>query len=403
LRLFRCISGDHPFKDGYSFYQLRDEKEGCGASRDGSSANSFSLSGSNRRKRESFTSSDQNDVFGKADAFKQFVEVKNRLYRMRMYKNVFVGSEAVDAIVYNGLAGSRREAVQLGRSLARELGLFRHVTPGDHAFCDDFLFFRYNTGDDASTNSSLNHSLHSLGVSDLSPRPKSELARQADAFKFCLDIQDRKYRMFTYKSSFIGSEAVDALVLSKVVKTRKEAVALGRKLENELRLLKHVTGDYPFSDEPFIYRLRESTYGNSGSSSSIDGGSLAGSVSKDDNSEVSVMPLKGDAFEHYLAVLSEGDEFEENDFAEESSGLTPTAENQNSPKLNSALPVLHENSSCEERGEEVASLSNGKVESSGTSRPFGVPDSISVPSGGETSDDDKASIFNDEIIGEQIA
>jgi hypothetical protein len=152
LRLFRCISGDHPFKDGYSFYRLRDEKKGGGASRDGSNAGS--VSGSNRSRSESRTSADyshQTDVVGKADAFKQFVEVKNRMFHMRMYKNVFVGSEAVDAIVYNGLAGSRREAVQLGRSLARELGLFEHVT-GDHAFyCDDFLFFHYNTGDDDSS------------------------------------------------------------------------------------------------------------------------------------------------------------------------------------------------------------------------------------------------------------
>ena len=54
--------------------------------------------------------------------------------------NIF--SDAVDTMVERGLAKTRTEAVELGRMLARELGLFRHVT-GDHAFSDDYLFFRF--------------------------------------------------------------------------------------------------------------------------------------------------------------------------------------------------------------------------------------------------------------------
>jgi hypothetical protein len=52
-------------------------------------------------------------------------------------------SDAIDALVENRLAKTRKEAVELGRNLARELGLFHHVT-GDHAFCDDYLFFRFS-------------------------------------------------------------------------------------------------------------------------------------------------------------------------------------------------------------------------------------------------------------------
>jgi hypothetical protein len=67
-----------------------------------------------------------------------------------IYTPLSLYSDAVDVLVEKRLAKTRKEAVELGRNLARELGLFHHVT-GDHAFCDDYLFFRFS---DAANNHS---------------------------------------------------------------------------------------------------------------------------------------------------------------------------------------------------------------------------------------------------------
>lgn len=68
-----------------------------------------------------------------ADGFKAYVEVRDRKYHLRTYNGVFIGSEAVDSMLYAGLANSREEAVRLGKRLERELKLFHHV-------CNDWSF-----------------------------------------------------------------------------------------------------------------------------------------------------------------------------------------------------------------------------------------------------------------------
>ena len=52
--------------------------------------------------------------------------------------------DAVDAIIGAGLASTRVEAVEIGLQLENELQLFQHVC-GDHNFCDDYLFYRFQS------------------------------------------------------------------------------------------------------------------------------------------------------------------------------------------------------------------------------------------------------------------
>lgn len=66
----------------------------------------------------------------KAKAFRACADVRDRKYRFRTYQNSFIGMDTVDMMVSLGLAVTRKEAVLLGRQLARELDLFSHV-------CDD--------------------------------------------------------------------------------------------------------------------------------------------------------------------------------------------------------------------------------------------------------------------------
>lgn len=82
-----------------------------------------------------------------------------------------------------------------------------------------------------------------------------------------LEIKDRKWRLRTYTSCFIGSpifsdlrftilgeEAVNWLVLNGFASTREEAVLCGRDLMS-LGLIKHVTEDKDFRDGFFFYRF----------------------------------------------------------------------------------------------------------------------------------------------------
>mmetsp|Transcript_17656 Transcript_17656/g.26451 ORF Transcript_17656/g.26451 Transcript_17656/m.26451 type:complete len:552 (+) Transcript_17656:62-1717(+) len=68
----------------------------------------------------------------------EVVEKKLR-YRLKTYKDAFVGSKAVDFLVEKKIASNRDEAVKLGNALMIE-GFIRHVV-GSHAFKDEKLFY----------------------------------------------------------------------------------------------------------------------------------------------------------------------------------------------------------------------------------------------------------------------
>jgi hypothetical protein len=200
----------------------------------------------------------------KADVLKQLVEVKERVTdrRKKRYPNVFVGHEAVDALLYNGLAKSRQDAVQLGRLMAKDLALFKNET-ALHTFGDDLNFYRFigypNVGKKPFVRVSVWENEGDDKVVEISDvlKPISTLAKSAEAFSECIDIRDRKYHLKSYKSCFIGAEAVDALLYSSIVSSREEAVEFGRCLADELRWFHSVTGEHEFKDDDNIfYRLR---------------------------------------------------------------------------------------------------------------------------------------------------
>ena len=71
-----------------------------------------------------------------------------------------------------------------------------------------------------------------------------------------MDVRDRKYHLRTYRSVFVGSEAVDWLVSSSWAATREEAVSMGQILM-ETGLFSHVKGDHGFKDERLFYTFGE--------------------------------------------------------------------------------------------------------------------------------------------------
>ncbi len=90
-----------------------------------------------------------------ADAFRKGVTVHNLRYRLRVYRNVFRGCDAVDFLVQQqnrdgalAAAGyapqTRTEAVAIGERLMTELNLFEHVAR-KHTFKDEPLYYRYTS------------------------------------------------------------------------------------------------------------------------------------------------------------------------------------------------------------------------------------------------------------------
>ena len=80
--------------------------------------------------------------------FRALVKPRTRRFRLRSYKAVFVGKEAVDALVQSQAVPSRAAAVSLCNALF-QAGVFCHVTR-DHVFKDKALFYRFRYAPHAS-------------------------------------------------------------------------------------------------------------------------------------------------------------------------------------------------------------------------------------------------------------
>ena len=158
------------------------------------------------------------------------VQVKNRRYHFRQYKNCFIASEAIDYLISSGYALTRKGAVDLGRALQRAF-IFEHVC-GDHAFKDGHYFFRF-----------------------INVKPSHEII---EAFKAGVPTNDRKYRRKTYKQCFVGEEAVTWFVDQGYATTREDAVDLGKAVQRS-NIFDHVCGDHEFSDGHLLFRFLTAT------------------------------------------------------------------------------------------------------------------------------------------------
>eukprot|EP00934_Nitzschia_sp_Nitz4_P007322 Nitzschia sp. Nitz4//scaffold80_size88189//6217//7233//NITZ4_005078-RA/size88189-exonerate_est2genome-gene-0.36-mRNA-1//1//CDS//3329558603//7312//frame0 len=74
-----------------------------------------------------------------------------------------------------------------------------------------------------------------------------------------VEVKSRRYRLRTYKRCFVGSEAVDFMVMSGWANTRAEAVQLGRNLQKDFNLFEHVVDPHihKFEDKYLFYRFND--------------------------------------------------------------------------------------------------------------------------------------------------
>mgnify|MGYP003868645891 CR=1 FL=1 len=72
----------------------------------------------------------------------QHCQIDDRRFRVKIYPNCFIGSQAIDVLLEFASIPSREEAVRVGRRVNQTYQLFHHVTD-DHLLMDKYLFYRF--------------------------------------------------------------------------------------------------------------------------------------------------------------------------------------------------------------------------------------------------------------------
>lgn len=159
-----------------------------------------------------------------AESMRKSIPVTGHRHGFRLYKNCFLGKEAVDFLVMFGYARSRPEAVALGRRLAKEVRLFEHVDR-QHELEDDKLFYHFLEYDTGRYKIKSCHTpkgrklLEYLGFYDRGPSGEILEAREHIEFPFAQGVDHPR---FTVKESLVIRSAES----KKILKDQQEATEL---------------------------------------------------------------------------------------------------------------------------------------------------------------------------------
>lgn len=85
------------------------------------------------------------DLSGIFQLLRTHLSIRNRSWMKRVHRDCFIGSEAVDFLVTQGLVDSREHAVTIGRAMVAKK-MIRHVTD-QQKFRDSYLYYRFSEDD----------------------------------------------------------------------------------------------------------------------------------------------------------------------------------------------------------------------------------------------------------------
>lgn len=173
------------------------------------------------------------------EAMELNIRVGRRRWRFNTYDNCFVAKDAVTYLVEGGFAPNRASAVRLGKKIQHELNSYQHVCQ-EHDFADEHYFFRFTPKHQR------------FGEKVMVELPLEEIATK---FEQGVRMRTNTYRMKSYPKTFVGEQAVDYLVQSRLTGSRRAAVRLGRALVEQYGLFVKVTGDMDFADDKFLFRF----------------------------------------------------------------------------------------------------------------------------------------------------
>ena len=221
--LFLGVDGAKDFKDDYLLYRFSERFE------------------DDVDHEETFRPSARTLPLDKvAEQFRAGVKVSDHKSHKRIYHDTFLGSEAVDFLVGAEYAQSRSDAVDLGRSLAKEFNLIKHATHEKREFEDeDYLYKFCYQGE-----------IRQMDEIEMDPLRIMNIAKD---FESSVRLKDNKVGFRVFKNTFLGTDAVDYLVYSNIASTRLEAVQIGRAVTKECNLFEHVTNSRKFEDANIPY------------------------------------------------------------------------------------------------------------------------------------------------------
>jgi hypothetical protein len=101
------------------------------------------------QKKNSIAMDVDSDIKGIASLMRRHIEIRNRSWLKRIHRDSFVGSEAVDFLVTQGFADSRKAAVEIGVKMNNRK-LIRNISDS-RKFSDSLHYYRFAEDDqDAS-------------------------------------------------------------------------------------------------------------------------------------------------------------------------------------------------------------------------------------------------------------
>ncbi|CAM9739482.1 unnamed protein product [Chrysoparadoxa australica] len=178
-----------------------------------------------------------------ANEMKSELEIKDRTWKLKTYKQCFVSSEAVKWLVKTGFAVDEEAAVGMGQVMLEE-GYIAHVSSG-HDFINAYLFYRFLPNLDAP-------STHEEVAAPIDQSWDCEAL--AAEMRQVIAVRDRTWRLMTFKSCWLGTDAVKWLISSGNAKDEKQAVEMGQAMLNR-GLLYHVARNHGFRNIPLFYRF----------------------------------------------------------------------------------------------------------------------------------------------------
>lgn len=88
---------------------------------------------------------EESDLKGIANLMRRHIEIRNRSWLKRIHRDCFIGSDAVDFLVTQGFADSRKSAIDMGMKMANRR-LIRNITDS-RKFSDTLHYYRFQEDD----------------------------------------------------------------------------------------------------------------------------------------------------------------------------------------------------------------------------------------------------------------
>lgn len=179
-------------------------------------------------------------------------------------RDTFSGAEGVDIILQTTNTSSREEALVIGNQLfAHDYIKSYHHRTNEFVDSQDTKF-EISVAIKRSNTSMLIRSVDVIPSflffknerRSLSP-DDAPLGLVLEKLKQKVEVQDRKWRGKAHAACFVGREAVDVMVESNMVSSRRQALLLAQRLV-EKGCIHYVVGERAFEDDYLFYRFVES-------------------------------------------------------------------------------------------------------------------------------------------------